>query len=168
MHIMILLLAIGLFTVVAYGDVRTRRIPNQLAAAIAALGLVRMLLAGDPRVALCTLAAAAGVLAVAFLLFRRGLVGGGDVKLLAAASLLVGYRDLFGFLFLMSLCGALVAFAVLAAAKLGPWLRDIPAPATMSPARKDQGTPARPSVPYGVAIAAAGVLVLVLQSSVPG
>ena len=85
-----------LFAGVAYRDMRTRRIPNELAVAIGALGLVRMILAGDPGAALYTLAAGAAVFAVDCLLFWRGLIGGGDVKLLAASTLLVGYRDLSG------------------------------------------------------------------------
>jgi prepilin peptidase CpaA len=168
MQTLIMLLGIGVFAVVAYGDVRTRRIPNELAAAVGALGLARMSLAGDPGAALCTVAASAAVFMTAFLLFRRGLVGGGDVKLLTAASLLVGYDQLLGFLFVMGLCGGLVALAVLAADKLGRWRRPVmPATAIPQP-RERRETAGRPSVPYGVAIAAAGVLILVLQSSVPG
>ena len=167
----ILLFAIGLFAVVAYRDIRTRRIPNALALAIGALGLARIILAGDTGAAVCTLAAGAAVFAAGFLLFWRGLIGGGDVKLLTASALLVGYRDLFGFLFVMSLCGALVALAVIAADRLGPafdklGLRSIPRRAPMPPA--PPGTPARLSLPYGVAIAAAAVLILLVQSSPPG
>jgi len=164
----ILFLGIGIFALVAYGDVRRRRIPNVLAVAIGALGLVRMILAGDLSAFLHTLTAGAAVFAAAFLLFWRGLVGGGDVKLLTAASLLVGYHDLLSFLFLMSLCGAVVSIAVVAANKFSPWLRLSPRPMTIPVARQPEGTPARLSVPYGVAIAAAGVVILVLQSSAPG
>ncbi len=166
---LILVLGIAIFALVAYGDVRRRRIPNALAVAIGALGLVRMILAGDPSAFLHTLAAGAAVFAAAFLLFWRGLVGGGDVKLLTAASLLVGYHDLLSFLLLMSLSGAVVSIAVVAANKLAPsldklGLRPIPRPVTVPVSRQS----ARLSVPYGVAIAAAGVVILVLQSSAPG
>jgi prepilin peptidase CpaA len=160
------LLGIGMFVVVAYCDTRTRLIPNSLAIAIGALGLVRIALAGDPRAAAFTVAAAAAVFTITFLLFWRGHVGGGDVKLLTASALLVGHDDLLGFLFAMSLCGGILALAVVAAHKLGPSLRPVARAATAPPAREDRGS-ARLTVPYGVAIAAAGVLVL-LQSSVPG
>jgi prepilin peptidase CpaA len=168
MQTMILLLGIGLFAVVAYGDVRTRRIPNELALGVGALGLLRMMLAGDISAALYTLGEAAVVFAVALLLFRRDLVGGGDVKLLSAAALLIGYHDLLGFLFLMSLCGALISLAMLTADKLGPMLRHSPRPAMLPVPENSRGTPGRLSVPYGVAIAAAGILVLALQSSLLG
>jgi len=108
------------------------------------------------------------VFAVAFLLFRRDLVGGGDVKLLTAATLLIGYHDLLGFLLLMSLCGAFISLAILTADKLGPMLRHSPRPAMLAVPENSRGTPRRLSVPYGVAIAAAGIVILVLQSSFPG
>jgi prepilin peptidase CpaA len=161
-HAVILFLGIGLFAVVAYGDMKTRRIPNGLAIAVGILGLFRMILTGDPSAALYTLAASAGVFTATFLLFWRGFLGGGDVKLMAATALLVGYHDLFEFLFVMSVCGALVSLAVVAGYRLG--LRR----ATVLPAEDHHKTSTRPTVPYGVAIAAAGILTLLLQSSVPG
>jgi prepilin peptidase CpaA len=121
-----------------------------------------MILTGDPSAALYTLAASAGVFTATFLLFWRGFLGGGDVKLMAATALLVGYHDLFEFLFVMSVCGALVSLAVVAGYRLG--LRR----ATVLPAEDHHKTSTRPTVPYGVAIAAAGILTLLLQSSVPG
>jgi prepilin peptidase CpaA len=168
MQTVILFLGVGLFAVAAYGDVRTRRIPNELALGIGALGLLRMMLADDARAPLYTLGAAAVVFAVAFLLFRRDLVGGGDVKLLTAAALLIGYHDLLSFLLLMSLCGAFISLAMLTADKLGSMLRHNPRPAMLPVPENSPGTPGRLSVPYGVAIAAAGILVLALQSSLPG
>src|SRR5205085_3415209 len=70
-----------------------------------------------------TLLAAAAVLAVGFALFWRGIIGGGDAKLIAGATLLVGYHDLFAFLFLMSLCGGVLAVAVLGQHRIRPWLQ---------------------------------------------
>jgi len=160
--------AIGILLAIAYGDVRTRRIPNELALGVGALGLLRMMLAGDASAPLYTLGAAAMVFAVAFLLFLRDLVGGGDVKLLTAAALLIGYHDLLSFLLLMSLCGAGISLAMLTADKLGPMLRHSPRAATLPAAEKSRDTPGRLSVPYGVAIAAAGIVILALQSSLPG
>ncbi len=168
MQTVILFLGIGLFAAAACGDVRTRRIPNELALGVGALGLLRMIMAGDPGAALYTLGAAAVVFAAASLLFSRGLVGGGDVKFLAAAALLIGYHHLFDFLLLMSLCGALMSLAMLTADKLGPMLRHGPRPAALAVPEKSRGAPERLSVPYGVAIAAAGIVILALQSSLYG
>ncbi len=159
MRYVIPILGAGLFAVAAYGDVRTRRIPNALAIAVTALGLVRLILAGDPGEALDSFAAAAAIFAAGFLLFWRGLFGGGDVKLMAAAVLLVGYHALPGFLVVMGLCGLFVTLAVLAAGKLMPR----PA-AVLLGAETHNQTPARVTVPYAVPIAASGILTLILQS----
>jgi Flp pilus assembly protein protease CpaA len=65
--------------------------------------------------------------------------------------LLVGYHALLGFLFAMSICGALVSIAVL----VTHWRSE------------EQPQPnAKISVPYGVAIATAGGVTLLFQSSV--
>jgi len=190
----VLILAIGVLAVVAYGDVRTRRIPNGLVYAIGVLGLVRMISAGDPIAAGYTLAAGAVMLVIGVLLFWRGMLGGGDAKLLAASVLLVGHHGLFDFLLVMSLCGVFLVLAVLAADRLGPWLQHLPAtlgldgapvrlavrvqdrldrwlrqvPRGVPDIEETSGTPSRRSVPYGVAIAAAGVLILVLQNAGTG
>ena len=71
---------------------------------------------------------------------------------------LIRYHDLLGFLFLMSLCGAFISLAMLTADKLGPMLRHSPRPAMLPVPEKSRGTPERLSVPYGVAIATAGIL----------
>jgi prepilin peptidase CpaA len=162
----ILLLGIGGLAAIAYGDVRSRRIPNGLSIAVAGLGLTRIAVIGDWSAAMSTLAAAAAVFGVALAMFWRGWLGGGDAKLLPAAVLLVGYHDLFEFLLLMSLCGGLIALAILMARKLEIPLRHL-FPSPVQARAGSSAAPARPSVPYGVAIAMAGVLVLVLQSSVP-
>ena len=161
MQLIILLLGIGIFAVVAYGDIRTRRIPNEMIVAILALAAFRIALDGDPRAGLFTLAAAAGLFVSTFLLFWRGLLGGGDVKLIGATALLVGYHNFFEFLFVMSVSGALIAVAVLARNRLG--LRR-----ATTPDAEDQEVSARLTVPYGVAIAAAGIVTLLVQFFPPG
>ena len=156
MQLIVLFLGICIFAVVAYGDIRTRRIPNEIIVAILALAAFRIAMDSDPRAGLFTLAAAAGLFVSTFLLFWRGLLGGGDVKLIGATALLVGYHNFFEFLFVMSVSGALIAVAVLAHDRLG---RRQPA----APATEDQEISARLTVPYGVAIAAAGMVSLLVQ-----
>ena len=164
----IVVLAMGAFVAAAYVDVRWRRIPNALSYMIGSLGLMRILLIGDPTTAGWTLAAAAGVLVIGFMFFWGGTFGGGDAKLLTGAVLLIGSRDLFAFLFLMSLFGGMLALALLIGDRLIPRLRRVGQPA----AAPDASAPATrrdvwPTVPYGVAISAASMIILVLQVSVP-
>jgi prepilin peptidase CpaA len=165
----ILVLAMGIFAAAAYGDVRTRRIPNALSYAVGSLGFIRMMLAGDPIAAGWTLAAAAFVLAVSFMFFWGGTFGGGDAKLLTGTTLLVGHHDLLDLLLLMGLCGAVLALALLVERRLHIWLRRTGTPATVpSSIGVAELSAARPTVPYGVAIAAAAAIILILQTSAQG
>src|ERR1051325_5645635 len=109
----VLLLGICLFVVAGYGDVKTLNIPNVLVAAVAVLGFIRLIQIGDLTTALYTTGAAALLFTVSIVLFARDIVGGGDVKLLTSAIFLIGYQDLFPFLFLMSISGLLVSILVL-------------------------------------------------------
>ena len=52
-----LIVGLGILAVIAYGDMRSRRIPNVLSLAIAILGLLRIMLVHDPVTAGHTLAA---------------------------------------------------------------------------------------------------------------
>jgi prepilin peptidase CpaA len=154
----ITLVGIGLFIFAAYGDVKSFRIPNAVVAAVALLGVTRLIVIGDPSVVLYTVGAAFIVLTVGFLLFWLGFCGGGDAKLVTAAALLVGYSDLFSFLLIMSICGGLFSLAVLVIRRYLPlWVG--PSIAVHLPK-------ARLSVPYGVAIAAGGVATLFFQSPI--
>ena len=84
--------------------------------------------------------------------------------MVAAAALLIGYRDLLGFLFIMSICGGALAVATLAADKLELPLRRLWCAVRLRPGTEgalDRPAPRQSSVPYGVAIAAAGVITLI-------
>jgi Flp pilus assembly protein protease CpaA len=162
----IVVLAMGAFITAAYADVRQRRIPNALSYLIGSLGLLRILLAGDPVTAGWTLAAAAGVLVVAFMFFWGGTFGGGDAKLLTGAVLLIGYRDLFEFIFLMSLFGGILALAILIGDRIIPSFRRGRQRAAVPDATAAERRDVWPTVPYGVAISTAGMIILVLQVSI--
>jgi prepilin peptidase CpaA len=164
MHSAVLAVGIVIFVVVAYQDLLTRRIPNALSLAIAALGLARIALSAELIDAGYTLAAAVIIFVIALALFQRGGIGGGDAKILPATALLIGYQELFGFLFLMSLCGGVLALATLTAERLdlsfGGFGRG---PQVSSTAQSEGGRLASKgaTVPYGVAVASAGVITLI-------
>ncbi|QDA35688.1 hypothetical protein E4191_16050 (plasmid) [Paracoccus liaowanqingii] len=135
-------------------DLRTMRIPNRvvlilLVGYLAAIPLVGLTL---PAV-LLSAATATVVLAFGFLAFSHGWMGGGDVKLLAVAALWLGAGNVAAFIICTSLFGAVLTILMLIFRAL--WL-----PAAWQGRdwilrlhRRDGG------IPYGVAIAAAGVLV---------
>jgi prepilin peptidase CpaA len=130
----------AMLIVAATGDLRSRRIPNKLNLAIALLAIPFWGLSGYalwPDVGL-QLALAAGVFLFFAVLFQLGMMGGGDVKLLAALSLWLPLASLVKLVVIMSLAGGVLTLVMLArhrAAKSGEKLE----------------------VPYGVAIAFAGM-----------
>ena len=63
---LILLLGVCLFAIVAYYDIRTRRIPNEFIVGILALSSFRIALAGNPIAGLYTLAASAALFIATF------------------------------------------------------------------------------------------------------
>jgi prepilin peptidase CpaA len=159
-------LAIGVLFAIAFCDIRTRRIPNALTAAVATLGLAQLIFAGDLVAAVHTLIASALVFAAAFLLFWRGLFGGGDAKFISAMVLLVGSHNLFDFLLVMSVCGGGLGLAILACHRFHPRRRRTSqrlAEPPLLPRVEPAAAPAPPTVPYGVAIAGAGLVVLILR-----
>ncbi len=96
------------------------------------------------------LACAAAVFAAGAVAFAAGALGGGDVKLLAAASLFAGTGLISDFLLVTALAGGVLGVAGLAGAPIGPL-----APAADATLR----TRLRGGLPYGPAIAAGGLWV---------
>lgn len=130
------------FLVASYHDIRHRSIPNSLPIAVAGAALLKWAVIGQLAPALWALAVATLVLIVSALCFSQGWVGGGDVKLMAAAVFLLGAPATLQFLLLMAVIGGAIALALLLAPRRGG---------------------ARPTIPYGVAIAAAAIAMMVLD-----
>jgi prepilin peptidase CpaA len=140
--LLLALLAI-LLIVAAAIDIRTFTISNRLSLAVALLALVfwwsvRLPLWPDAAV---QLAVAAGVFLLLALAFSAGMMGGGDVKLAAALVLWFSPVDTVRFLVVMSIAGGVVTLVFLVSHR----------------AQRKQG---RPKIPYGVAIAAGGLVIL--------
>jgi prepilin peptidase CpaA len=160
------IVAMGLLVIIGYGDVRTRRIPNAFVGAIALLGLAHIAVVDDPTAAARTVGAGALVFAITFLLFWRGFLGGGDTKLITAMTLLVGAEELLEFLFVMIMCGGIVALAILCRDRLHRWNWGLFSRGNTPPSEHSVGSvaePVRSTVPYGVAITAAGAFTFILK-----
>ena len=144
MALALTLCALALFAAAAATDARERRIPNALSVGLALVGLARIataLVTGDAALPLAAdLAAAVGVFALAAVAFRFGLLGGGDVKLLAAGALWLGAASLVPYLLTTILAGGVLALLFIA------WKL------------VTGGSAKGPSLPYGIAIAAGGIL----------
>lgn len=152
-EMMLATLFFGLLLLAVVHDVGSLRIPNRISAAIAALYPVHVATASLPvdwpgAVAVAVIVFAAGALAFAF-----GLIGGGDVKLLAAVALWVGPARSCEFLVLTALLGGVLALFM-----LSRWRLACAGIADGIGAAGLRDALLRPFIPYGVAIALAGVL----------
>jgi prepilin peptidase CpaA len=139
------ILAVASLLGAAVFDVIRREIPDMCSLLLLAAALLLML--AEPqqwREGLLALSAGIGLFLAGAALFAVGVWGGGDVKLAAAVGAWVGWSGVPAFLLAMALAGGVLALLILAlrpARRLLPWLA------------------AERGVPYGVAIAAAGMIV---------
>jgi len=143
----------GLMAVAAFEDLRRLIIPNRLILALCVLWPFYLAIA--PKLTLATgglsAACAAAVFVVGALLFARGLIGGGDAKLLAVATLWAGPAATPALLVWTGLLGGLLSLVLLT-----PLRMVLPGPAG---AAADEAHPI--AVPYGVAITAAAIIVAI-------
>jgi len=150
----------------AWWDLHARRIPNRSVLATALTAPLWHLAAGTPLPALAgTAACAIFALITGIVLWRRGLVGGGDVKFLAATMLLARPAVVPEVLLVTALVGGLLALLLLARRMFAAHplvLLAASHPLVPVPlARALTGCSGkRASVPYGVAIAAGGLVAL--------
>lgn len=104
---------LALLGLAALTDLRERRIPNWLTVGTAALYPVYVLSSPAPVAWLGALGAAAAVFILGLVLFARQLIGGGDVKLIAAVTLWAGVDQLALFALVTSLAGGALALGSL-------------------------------------------------------
>jgi len=149
-----LLLFPALMAFAASSDLFTMTISNKVSLALAAGFLVLALAIGmSPAQIGMHFAAAVAVLVVAFLFFTRGWVGGGDAKLAAAVSLWFGFDHLLEYFLDAALMGGALTLLVIN-------FRLVPLPpaferwAWVARLHEKKG-----GVPYGIALAAAALLV---------
>ncbi len=163
-------IAIGLACAVllfaALHDIGTRTIPNWISVSVAAFGIVVRAYQHDLPAGL---AAGFLVFLAAGLAWRRGWMGGGDVKLLGATALLVAPRDVGGFVILVALSGGCLALLYLVMARLVPSPgRPLPPTLLRRMLRAEQWRIShRHALPYGVAIVAGGLTTLLQRMTGP-
>ena len=149
----------ALMALAAFEDLRRLIIPNALTLSLCLLWPLYVIATPSLIGVLGSLCCALVVFLAGALCFSRGYLGGGDVKLLAVATLWTGPTGTPALLVLTGVLGGMLALflvmppgayiATLARAKLGP---------ADAPSKSGVATP----VPYGIAIAAAAMIVIFL------
>jgi prepilin peptidase CpaA len=158
---LLLLSCLLLLLVAALHDVGVRTVPNGVSVLLAMLGAALRLREGNLAAGFVVGGAA---FALATLAWRRGWMGGGDVKLIGAASLALRPSAVPDFLLAASLSGGVLALLYLALAQV------MPRPAASRPAglfarmlRAEQWRVRRRGpLPYASAIAAGAAFTLTL------
>jgi prepilin peptidase CpaA len=129
LHLLMFLAVALLLIWTCFHDIATRTLPDWVAIAIAGLGLLGQIVAGDPG---WSLLAAALVFLGAAVIWYLGALGGGDVKLLGACALLPSPAAVPVLLVMTALAGGVLALFYLAARRVAPAI-----------AGRPQGLPAR-------------------------
>lgn len=138
----------------ACSDLLTMRITNRLVLLLVGGFFALALLAGFSFETIgMHVASAALVLAVSFSFFALGWIGGGDAKLIAATTLWLGFGSMLPYLLYASVLGGALTLSLLA-------VRRWPLPLQLKQVVWiDRLHDRKTGVPYGIALAAAGLLV---------
>lgn len=151
---LLLALAPAALVVAAVTDLAERKISNRLTIGLAlAYPLVALAVGMGPAAIGQGLMIGFGLLALGFALFALGVIGGGDAKLIAAVGPWMGASAFPEFMFYTACAGG--ALSVLALALRSMRSQTAPLPITVW---VERFVPEKPGLPYGVAIAAGGLL----------
>jgi len=153
----------ALMAFAASSDLFTMTISNRLSLALAGGFAVLTVLSGMtlPAIGL-HLAAGALVLVISFVLFTQGWIGGGDAKLAAATALWFGFDYLFDYVIYASIFGGVLTLMILQ-------FRHMALPALLARQAWIQRLHERSGgVPYGIALAAAALVVYPHTVWMPG
>jgi prepilin peptidase CpaA len=149
-----LLMFPALMAFAASSDLFTMTISNRLSLALAGGFVLLAVVTGMSLAAIgMHLVAGFAVLVVAFGFFSQGWIGGGDAKLVAATALWFGFDHLLDYIIYASIFGGVLTLALIQ-------FRRLPLPAFMVRQKwimrlHDAGG----GVPYGIALAAAALIV---------
>ena len=151
---MILLLFPAAMAIAASMDLLTMTIPNRLCLALAIAYFAVAAAAGTPMMTLALhLSGGAAVLVLTFALFSFGWIGGGDAKLAAATAMWLGWDSLSDYGLSAAIYGGVLTLAILLARKMSlpSWMSSQTWIARLHDAKS--------GIPYGIALAAAGIMV---------
>lgn len=140
------MIAVGGLFIAVVSDIRRRIIMDRVVLMVGACGLLLRLLSPDEAL-WPSLAAAILVFLGLWALFSFGAIGGGDVKMISASTLLVPASHVVPLLLSIAVAGGVVACVYLSTRQVlvraGANGHELKGPAFKSPAFKDSGIPVR-------------------------
>ncbi len=155
----LMIASVCLLLMASLHDLVARTIPNWLAGALAVIGIgLRVVTGSLPGGVIAGVA----VFVLAAICWRRGWMGGGDVKLLAASAMVVPPSLVLSFVTSVALCGGVLALLYVLAGRMVPPPRAARPRTLLARAlrverwRIRRGGP----LPYACAIAAGGLFIL--------
>ena len=153
LHLSALAFFPALMALSASMDLLTFTIPNRVCASLALGYLVVAASLGVPAADIVlNISCALTILALAFAMFNLGWVGGGDAKLAAATAVWLGWSSILDYGVTAAICGGVLTLIILGA-------RMAPLPAALGRfAWVARLHDCKSGVPYGIALAAAGLL----------
>lgn len=154
-------LVLVISAVAAYTDVTSRRIPNVLPAVLLCAGVLLQALQGWQHAAI-SIVLFLVVFAFGTLLFSFKLLGGGDVKLMAAACAALGWPDAPAFFLYTLVAGGVLGISIsVARGRLRPVFENVKAMAfpLLTGVRPAPISSAVGTMPYGLAIFAGAATV---------
>jgi prepilin peptidase CpaA len=162
-------ISVGIFiiacAVACYTDLRWRRVPNPVTYGAMAIVLAATAPGGIAPV-LWALAAIGGTIVVGSIVFGLGLIGGGDIKLLAVGAAAIGFPGFLTVLMYVACAGGVIAVAY--ALREGR-LRTVVTAVSISALTRTRVVPASGSrrIPYALAISAGSLFYIASESIAP-
>jgi prepilin peptidase CpaA len=153
LHLSALAFFPGLMALSASMDLLTFTIPNRICVSLALGYLILAASLGVPAAdILLNMSCALAILALAFVMFNLGWVGGGDAKLAAATAVWLGWSSILNYGLTAAICGGILTLII-----LGARMAPLPTPLGrfVWVARLHD---VKSGVPYGIALAAAGLM----------
>lgn len=159
----VLTLVLVIAAIAAYTDVTSRRIPNLLPAVLLCAGVTLHAIHGWQSAAI-SIGLFLGAFAFGTFLFSLKLLGGGDVKLIAASCAALGWPDAPAFLLYTIIAGGILGISIsIARGRLRAVARNVKSMAfpLLSGVRPAPISSAAGTMPYGLAIFAGAAIVAI-------
>jgi prepilin peptidase CpaA len=159
---LLILLMVCLLLLAAWRDIATRLIPDSLCLALL-VGALAIRASAGPEALLLSLGAALFLFGLLLVLAMRGILGGGDVKLAGAFAVALPPASIWNFAIVTVFAGGALGLSYIAAARLLPASASSPGAQGLLGrvlAVESWRIRRRGPLPYAVAIAAGGIIVL--------